>query len=205
MTKLKEIIFATGNKGKLAEVKKIFEETGIEIISLYDLGDVPEIIEDGDTFEANSFIKAKAIFDIYKKPVIADDSGLEIEQLDGHPGIYAARYAGENCTYEDNNIKVINELKDFPEPHKARFVCCAVYYDGENKEVSFGYLPGRIIKEFRGQNGFGYDPIFVPDGFEQTLSEMNLEDKNGISHRAEAFNDLRTKLQTRFLPTEPGK
>lgn len=198
MTRLKQIIFATGNKGKLAEVKKIFEETGIDIISLYDLGEVPEIIEDGDSFEANSFIKAKAIYDIHKKPVIADDSGLEIEQLNNRPGIYAARYAGENCTYEDNNIKVLNELKDFSEPHKARFVCCAIYYDGENKEVSFGYLPGRIIKEFKGQNGFGYDPIFVPDGFDRTLSEMNLEEKNKISHRAEAFNNLREKSLTHF-------
>ncbi|OGU33862.1 MAG: non-canonical purine NTP pyrophosphatase, RdgB/HAM1 family [Ignavibacteria bacterium GWB2_35_6b] len=198
MDKLKEIIFATGNKGKLAEVKKIFEGTEIDIISLYDLGEVPEIIEDGDTFEANSFIKAKAIFDSQKKPVIADDSGLEIEQLENRPGVYAARYAGENCTYEDNNIKVINELKDFPEPHRARFVCCAVYYDGQNKEVSFGYLRGKIIKEFRGQNGFGYDPIFIPDGFDKTLSEMNIEEKNKMSHRAEAFNDLRNKLQVRF-------
>jgi len=162
------------------------------------LGEVPEIIEDGDTFEANSFIKAKAIFDSQKKPVIADDSGLEIEQLENRPGVYAARYAGENCTYEDNNIKVINELKDFPEPHRARFVCCAVYYDGQNKEVSFGYLRGKIIKEFRGQNGFGYDPIFIPDGFDKTLSEMNIEEKNKMSHRAEAFNDLRNKLQVRF-------
>ena len=199
MEKLQQIIFATGNKGKLAEVKKIFEGTGIEIISLYDLGDVPEIIEDGDTFEANSFIKAKAIYDIHKKPVIADDSGLEIEQLDNRPGIYAARYAGENCTYEDNNLKVIDELKEFPEPHNARFVCCAVYYDGENKEVSFGYLPGKIIKEFRGQNGFGYDPIFIADGHERTFSEMSLEEKNEMSHRANAFNNLKEKLKTRFI------
>lgn len=194
MINKKQIIFATGNKGKIAEVKKIFEGTDFEIISLYDLGDVPEIIEDGDTFEVNSFIKAKAIYEIHKKPVIADDSGLEIEQLDGRPGVYAARYAGENCTYDDNNRKVISELKDFTEPHKARFVCCAVYYDGLNKEVSFGYLPGKIIKEFRGQNGFGYDPIFVPDGFEQTLSEMNIEEKNKMSHRAEAFNELKKKI-----------
>lgn len=199
MSKQNKIIFATGNKGKLAEVRKIFEGTGIEIISLYDLGDVPEIIEDGDTFEANAFIKAKAIYDIHNKPVIADDSGLEIEQLDGRPGIYAARYAGENCTYDDNNKKVIAELSDFPEPHKARFVCCAVYFDGINKEVSFGYLPGKMIKEFRGEHGFGYDPIFVPDGYVKTLSEMSLADKNEMSHRAKAFNDLKEKLKTRFL------
>lgn len=194
MINKKQIIFATGNKGKIAEAKKIFEGTDFEIISLYDLGDVPEIIEDGNTFEANSFIKAKAIYDIHKKPVIADDSGLEIEQLDCRPGVYAARYAGENCTYDDNNRKVISELEKFHEPHKARFVCCAVYYDGENKEVSFGYLPGKIIKEFRGQNGFGYDPIFVPDGFDKTLSEMNIEEKNKMSHRAEAFNELKDKI-----------
>ena len=120
---MEKLIFATGNKGKLKEVKEIFKNTYYEIISLFDLGDVPEIIEDGDTYEANAIIKAKAIYDIYKTPVIADDSGLSIEQLNGEPGVYSARYAGENCTYADNNKKVLEVLKSYPSPHKAKFIC----------------------------------------------------------------------------------
>jgi XTP/dITP diphosphohydrolase len=189
-----KLIFATGNKGKLKEVKEIFKNTNYEIISLYDLGDVPEIVEDGDTYEANALIKAKAIYDIYKMPVIADDSGLSVEQLNGEPGVFSARYAGENCTYDDNNKKLIKELSKYPEPHNAKFVCCAVYFNGEKDVNTFGYLPGKIIDKFIGKNGFGYDPIFIPDGFTKTLAEFTSEEKNKISHRAIAFNSLKELL-----------
>lgn len=189
-----KIIFATQNKGKAQEVKALFENSTFEIISLYDLGNNIEIEENGSSFSENAFIKAKAIHNIYKEPVVADDSGLVIEQLDGRPGIYAARYAGENCTYEDNNIKVINELKNLPEPHKAKFVSCAVYYDGKKEIESFGELPGVIINEQRGTQGFGYDPIFIPEGHNKTVSEMDFDEKNRISHRAQSFNLLKEKL-----------
>jgi len=191
---LKEIIFASGNKGKIAEVKGIFSGTDYQIISLYDLGAVPDIIEDGDTFEENAKIKAKFIFDIYKRPVIADDSGLTVEQLHGAPGVYSARYAGENCTYLDNNLKLINALKDLPDPHKAKFVCCAVYLDNKNYYHQTGELSGRIISELKGSNGFGYDPVFIADRFEQTLAEMDSSQKNKMSHRALAFNKLKEVL-----------
>ena len=189
-----KIIFATQNKGKAAEAKAIFADSSIEIISLYDLGNNINVEEHGTTFRENAFIKAKAVFDIYKVPVVADDSGLAIEQLEGRPGVYSARYAGENCTYEDNNLKVIDELKDFPEPHRAKFISYAVYYDGKNEIEAIGELPGYIIKEQRGTNGFGYDPIFIPDGFEKTISEMDFEEKNKISHRARSFTVLKEKL-----------
>ncbi|MCF6269210.1 MAG: RdgB/HAM1 family non-canonical purine NTP pyrophosphatase [Melioribacteraceae bacterium] len=191
---MNKLIFATGNKGKLKEVKEIFENTNYEIISLYDLGEVPEIIEDGDTYEANALIKAKAIYEIHKTPVIADDSGLSVEQLNGKPGVYSARYAGENCTYADNNKKILDELKSFPTPHKAKFVCSAVFYDGKNITRAFGELRGYIISEFKGTNGFGYDPIFVPEGSSRTLAQFSSEDKNEISHRAIAFNTLKDLL-----------
>lgn len=191
---MKKLIFATGNKGKLKEVKKIFSETDYEIISLYDLGDVPEIIEDGDTYEANALIKAKAIYEIYKMHVIADDSGLSVEQLNGEPGVYSARYAGENCTYDDNNKKILEVLKPYPSPHKAKFVCSAVHYDGANITRAFGELHGQITSEFKGEHGFGYDPIFVPDGSSRTLAQYSSEEKNEISHRAIAFNSLKELL-----------
>ena len=191
---MKKLIFATGNKGKLKEVKKIFSNTEYEIISLYDLGDVPEIIEDGDTYEANALIKAKAIYDIHKMPVIADDSGLSVEQLNGEPGVYSARYAGENCTYDDNNNKILEVLKPYPSPHKAKFVCSAVFYDGKNITRAFGELHGQIVSEFKGEHGFGYDPIFVPDGSSRTLAQYSSEEKNKISHRAIAFNGLKDLL-----------
>ena len=189
-----KIIFATQNPGKAEEVKAIFAGSAFEIVSLYDLGNNVEIEEYGTTFKENALIKAKTVYNIYKEPVVADDSGLVIEQLDGRPGVYSARYAGENCTYEDNNFKVINELKKFSEPHKAKFLSYAVYYDGKNEIAVIGELPGQIINEQRGTNGFGYDPIFIPDGYNQTISEMDFEKKNKISHRAMSFNRLKEKL-----------
>lgn len=191
-----KIIFATQNKGKAAEVKAIFANSPIEIISLYDLGNNIDIEEHGTTFRENAFIKAKAVYDIYQEPVVADDSGLSIEQLNGRPGVYSARYSGENCTYEDNNLKVIEELKDFPEPHFAKFISYAVYYDGKNEIEAIGELPGKIIKEQRGTNGFGYDPIFIPDGYEKTISELDFDLKNRISHRAKSFAVLKKKLMS---------
>lgn len=189
-----ELIFATGNKGKLAEVQKIFENTNFKIISLYELGDVPEIEEPGSTFAENALIKAEAIFSIYGKPVVADDSGLAVEQLNGEPGVYSARYAGENCTYDDNNKKLIKVLQQYDTPHKAKFVCSAIYFDGESKITAVGELHGEIIPEYRGENGFGYDPIFLPNGFDRTLAELTTEEKNEISHRAKAFNKLKSQI-----------
>lgn len=189
-----KIIFATGNKGKLKEVQNIFENTKFEVVSLYDFGEVPKIIEDADTFEGNAKIKAEAIYDIHKIPVIADDSGLAVDQLNGEPGVYSARYAGENCTYDDNNKKVLEALSEFPQPHNAQFLCCAVFFDGQKHLASMGVLPGEIVRESRGGHGFGYDPIFKPDGAKKTLAEMSLEEKNKISHRAKAFNKLKTMM-----------
>ncbi|MFA8342227.1 MAG: RdgB/HAM1 family non-canonical purine NTP pyrophosphatase [Rhodothermaceae bacterium] len=189
-----KVIFATGNNGKAIEVKKLFENTEYEIVSLKDIGDNTEIIEDADTFEGNALIKAKVIYEKYKTPVIADDSGLMVEQLNNEPGVFSARYAGENCTYDDNNNKLLSELKNFPEPHPAKFVCAAVYYDGNTTHSLFGEFKGEIVMEKRGEKGFGYDPVFKPEGYEVTLAEMDLEEKNKISHRAIAFEKLKEKM-----------
>lgn len=185
-----KIILATNNKGKLKEIKNIFSNSSFEIISLSDIGFKEEIEETGTTFKDNAFIKADTIFNIYNIPVIADDSGLEVEQLGGKPGVFSARYAGENVTYADNNRKLLQELNEFSEPHKARFLCCAVFVNGSERIAVNGELKGEIISEFKGENGFGYDPIFKPEGYDKTLAEMDLEEKNKISHRSKAFNNL---------------
>ncbi|MCZ7603749.1 MAG: RdgB/HAM1 family non-canonical purine NTP pyrophosphatase [Melioribacteraceae bacterium] len=193
---MRKVVFATGNKGKLKEVIDIFSDTKIQIIPMDELGNIPEIEEDGLTFEDNALIKARFVYSKYGLPTIADDSGLSIEQLGGKPGVLSARYAGEGCTFNDNNLKVLKELEGLPEPHKAQFMSVAIYFNGRSLQTCVGKLPGKIIDDFRGSNGFGYDPIFVPDGYETTLAEMTLQEKNKISHRAKAFNQLKEILLT---------
>lgn len=191
-----KLVFASTNEGKIKEVCDIFSDTGIMIIPMKELGSIPEIEEDGLTFEDNAFKKAKIVFQKFGLPTIADDSGLSIEQLGGRPGVLSARYAGEGCSYSDNNEKVLKELAGLPEPHRAQFITMAIYFNGRAVQRAVGKLPGKIIHEFRGTNGFGYDPIFVPDGFDTTLAEMTMEEKNRISHRAKAFNELKEILLT---------
>jgi len=189
----KKIFFATNNKGKYKEVSEIFE--GYEVDFLGNYPDFPEIIEDGETYEDNAKIKAFMVYEKFKVPVIADDSGLSVEQLNGRPGVYSARYAGENCTYDDNNNLLLKELESFPLPHKASFFCCSVYYDGVNYLSAMGELKGEIIKEKTGVNGFGYDPVFKPEGFNKSLAELPLEEKNKISHRGKSFRELKLKIE----------
>jgi len=191
---MNKIIFASQNKGKVKEVVQILNGLDIEIISLTDMSEQIEIIEDGDSFEANAFIKAKQVYNIFKLPTIADDSGLVVDQLNGAPGIYSARFAGEEGNDEANNKKLLDELKNYPEPHIAKFVCAAVYYDGEEVHTAIGEFNGRIIDEENGTHGFGYDPLFVPDGYSITSAEMEPSLKNSISHRFNAFNKLKNIL-----------
>ncbi|MCG6915341.1 RdgB/HAM1 family non-canonical purine NTP pyrophosphatase [bacterium BMS3Abin03] len=192
---MKKIIFASKNKGKIEEVKHILGDLEIQIVSLLDINESTDIEETGTTFEENAFIKAKEVYDKFRIPTIADDSGLVVEQLNDRPGVYSSRYAGEECDDQANNKKLLVELKKFPQPHPAKFVCAAIYYDGEKKIVSFGEIKGRIIDEERGKNGFGYDPIFVPDGYTITSAELDSADKNSISHRFKAFNALKDQLR----------
>ncbi len=190
MTGVKKIIFATKNLGKLEEVKHILGEKEFELLSLNDFNDVEEVVEDGTSFEENAIKKAKYVYKKFGVPVIADDSGLVVEQLNGEPGIYSARYSGENATDKENNRKLILRLLHLPQPHKAKFVCAAVYFDGRNLLKSEGEIGGQIIHELRGENGFGYDPLFLPDGHNQTTAELELGEKNKISHRSLAFRAL---------------
>lgn len=186
---MNSLVFASKNKGKIKEVTEIFGTGDIKILSLLGL-DFPEIIENGSTFEANAKIKAETVFDALRVPVISDDSGLEVMQLGGHPGVFSARYSGEYASDQENNEKLINEIKNFDEPHFAKYVCTAVYFDGKNYFSANGEIEGRIVTKGRGINGFGYDPYFIPDGYELTMAELTLYEKNIISHRAKAFNEL---------------
>ncbi len=189
-----KLIFATRNGGKIIEVSNILKDAGIKLVSLLGLDDKLEIVESGSTFEENAKIKAETVYNAFRVPVIADDSGLAVDQLGGRPGIFSARYAGENASDEENNRKLLFELKNYPEPHYAKFICSAVFYDGKEFLSTNGEIKGRIIKNAKGYNGFGYDPLFIPDGYNTTTAELDLDGKNKISHRAIAFKKLREKI-----------
>ena len=188
------IIFASKNNGKIREVKDILSGTSLEILSLLDLNNNENIIEDGKTFEENAIIKASHVFNKYKIPVIADDSGLVVDQLHGGPGVFSARYSGPNATDVQNNMKLINELKYLPEPHFAKYICSAVFYNGEKYLIAEGEEGGIITLNAKGVNGFGYDPIFIPNNYSVTMAELDPKEKNKISHRAKAFNKLKEQL-----------
>ena len=193
-----KLLFATTNKGKFKEVQKIFSETTFTILSLSDFSEIPEIIENGATFAENAKIKAKTVYNLFKVPTIADDSGLSVDQLNGEPGVFSARYAGENATDKLNNKLLLEKLSHFAEPHFARFVCSAAFYDGENFILVEDVMEGKIVHEPRGDNGFGYDPLFIAEGFSVTNGELSLEEKNKISHRAKAFNRLHELIYQKY-------
>ncbi|MBE6021207.1 MAG: XTP/dITP diphosphatase [Firmicutes bacterium] len=189
------VIAATQNKHKLTELRSIMEKFGMEVISQSEagLGDI-DVVEDGDTFEANSFKKANEIMKLSGKIAVADDSGLAVDYLGGAPGVYSARYAGEHKSDLDNNNKLLAEL-DGVENRRASFVSVVtmVYPDGK-VIAARGECPGTIIHEPRGDGGFGYDPLFVPDGFEKTFAQITAEEKNTVSHRAKALEKLEEML-----------
>lgn len=187
---MKKILLATTNKGKLNDVKEILKDFEVEILSFLDFNYYPEVEEIGTSFLENAELKVKAAFEKYGIPSIGDDSGLESFQLNGEPGIYSARYAGENSSDEENNLKLITKLSNYAEPHPGRFVCAAVYFDGRDLRSAMGEVKGNIINNPRGKNGFGYDPLFVPDGYDKTMAELTHEEKNKISHRLKAFKEL---------------
>lgn len=191
------IVAATQNKHKIEEISAITEQFGMEIISRKDAG-VPnfEVEEDGETFEENSEKKARVIMEACGKITIADDSGLMVDALGGAPGVYSARYAGEDGNDAKNNVKLLAVLSDVPmEDRTAKFVSVItmVYPDG-SKLVARGEVRGHIIFEEKGTNGFGYDPLFVPEGFTKTFAELTSEEKNRISHRASALRELERLL-----------
>ncbi|MFS0672975.1 XTP/dITP diphosphatase [Ornithinibacillus sp. 179-J 7C1 HS] len=195
---MKEIIIATKNEGKAKEFKTLFDRYGIKAVSLLDLPqDLPDIEETGSTFEENAALKSEGIANILNIPVMADDSGLEIDALDGKPGIFSARYAGEPKDDKKNIQKVLEELKNVPEADRtARFVCVlSISIPGEKTIYKKGYCEGSIAIEEKGNHGFGYDPIFIPKVYSHTMAELTPEEKNKISHRKNAMVQLEDWIQ----------
>lgn len=194
-----KVVLGTKNEHKLNEFLAIFKEQNylIDLVSVNSFGgEISDPFEDGKSFTENAIIKAKFYYDLFKIPVIADDSGLCVDALDGEPGIYSARYASDitvNANSRDNRQKLLLKLKNI-ESRNAHFTACVVYYDGTNLIVSEGYLNGEITFCEKGSNGFGYDSIFKPNGYDLTLAEMEEEEKNKISHRYQAIKSLIVKL-----------
>ncbi len=185
---MEQIIFATHNKHKLQEVKKLLSDK-FKILSLNDIGLYDEIPETGFTLKENASQKSHYLVQRFSQNCFADDTGLEVDALNGEPGVFSARYAGEKATYEQNVEKLLTELKGIKN-RKARFktVISLIY---NNKEYFFeGVVEGQILTEKKGNKGFGYDPVFVPSGYNQTFAEINTELKNKISHRGKAIQNL---------------
>jgi len=186
---MKELLIATNNKDKVKEIKHILEGLYINVYSLSDKNIIIDVDEDKDTLEGNALKKAKEVYEHAGIPCSADDTGLFVDALNGEPGVYSSRYAGENVTYADNRKKLLFDMSEVGQGERAaefRTVVC--YYYGKDKyEFFYGVCKGIITKEERGENGFGYDAIFRPDGYEKTFAELDLSEKNKISHRAKAF------------------
>ncbi|PKN72765.1 MAG: non-canonical purine NTP pyrophosphatase [Deltaproteobacteria bacterium HGW-Deltaproteobacteria-10] len=195
-----KIVFASWNEGKVKEVKSILAETGIEMISLNAYSSIPEIVEDGKTFLENALKKARITSEFTGENVLADDSGLIVDVLEGEPGIYSARYAGPNATDEENNAKLLAKLKNIPQHQRtASFQCVLVLYRTDGTFDSFeGKWQGQIIDEKRGSNGFGYDPIFWIPELKMTAAELPADIKNKASHRGQAVAKFKSSLLTKL-------
>jgi XTP/dITP diphosphohydrolase len=193
-----DIVLATRNKNKAEELKRITEGMPVSIFSLDDFPGCPETEEDGATFEANAIKKALAIARYTGKPALADDSGLEVYGLGGAPGIYSARYAGAGATDRQNTGKLLSEMRSLVQDKRgARFVCCiALAFPDGSTYTFYGYATGSIGTEQRGVRGFGYDPVFYPDGCNRTFAEMDEKEKDALSHRGKALQAFSLYLKT---------
>ncbi len=194
---IKELVLATRNPDKARELATLLSNMGIRIRTLADFPEAPEVEEDGDTCRDNAIKKAVTIAKVTGVVAVADDTGLEVDALDGRPGVHAARYAGEGATYEDNCRKLLKELSGVPtEKRRARFITvAAIAKPGGEVEVAEGMLEGQITEVPIGEKGFGYDPVFLVPTLGKTLAELNAEEKNSISHRARAFRKAKDLLR----------
>lgn len=193
---IRELVLATRNHDKVIELVALLGDLGITIRTLDEFPDAPDVVEDGDTCEANAVKKARAIAESTGLPAVADDTGLEVDALGGRPGVYAARYAGEDATYEDNCQKLLRELIGVPhEQRTARFLTvAAIALPSDGIRVAQGTLEGVIAEEANGTLGFGYDPVFLIPKLGKTLAQLPADQKNTISHRAKAFAKVREML-----------
>ena len=203
------IVFATGNKDKMKEIRRILGNLDAEILSMKEAGVFEDVVEDGTTFSENAAIKASAIYKLLEEKdpeaaketvVLADDSGLEVDYLGGEPGIYSARYLGKDTPYTEKNRIIIERLKDAEgEERSARFVCAiAACLPGGKMLGTLGKMEGRIGYEIAGENGFGYDPIFFLPEYGKTSAEISADEKNAISHRGKALREMEKLLREAF-------
>ena len=199
----RKIIFATGNEGKMLEVREILQDMDADILSMKEAGIDIDIVEDGTTFEENAAIKARAVAAATQEEaiVLADDSGLEVDYLDKEPGIYSARYMGEDTPYSVKNKNLIDRLEGVPDNKRtARFVCAiAAALPGGEVITTSGVIEGRIDHEEKGNNGFGYDPIFYVPEYGCTTAQLSVEEKNRVSHRARALAAMKEELEQRLF------
>jgi len=194
-----KVVIATHNKDKLKEIKKGLSTLKLDLIDLFSFPDIGEIVEDGETLRENALIKAKTVYELTGIPAIADDTGLEVDALDGKPGVYTARFAGENCSYMDNVNKMLEVMQEIKKPDRgAFFKTVMAFYDGKKELFVEGIVKGIITENKKGLAGFGYDPIFYVVEEGKTFAEMTIEQKNIISHRGRAIKKLLPKLNLYF-------
>ena len=198
------IVLATTNKKKIEEMQRMFRGYAIRFVTLTSFPGCPEVLEDGKTFRANAVKKALAVSKFTGCPAVADDSGLEVPALGGAPGVISARYAGEGAKDHENVTKLLREMRPLTEDvdRKARFVCCIAFANPEGTCRTFtGYVEGVIGKRQKGFNGFGYDPVFYPEGDDRTFAEMTAQEKDRLSHRGRAMKKLYRYLRSTLLKT----
>ncbi len=195
-----KIVLATNNKYKIEEIKDILSNPQLEILTLNDFKDFPKIEETGKTLEENAILKAKAIYQFTQVISFADDSGLEVDALDGAPGVLSSRFAGQHCSYKDNNMKLLSLMKNIPpEKRGATFVCVvAIAKDVDNIKTVRGEVRGIITTEEKGESGFGYDPLFYLPELDKTFAQLSFEEKNKKSHRAFAFRKAKELIEKDF-------
>ena len=187
-----ELVIATRNAGKLREIRHLLEGVGINVLGMEAFPGLPEVVEDGHTFAANAAKKAETVARLTGRPCLADDSGLTVEVLDGEPGVHSARYAGEPGNDAANNARLLRELAEVPDDRRQAAFCCvmALCRPGQPTCLFEGRVAGRILRAPRGTGGFGYDPLFLVEGFGRTMAELPLAEKNRISHRGQALRQV---------------
>ena len=202
---MKQLVLATHNNHKAEEFRLLLAGTGIDVLTLDKFPQVKDIVEDHDTLEGNAVKKARETFRLTSIPSLADDTGLEVYYLNGEPGVFSSRYAGPDATYAENVKKLLKSLKGVPARRRhARFRCVLAFVAPDNSEkLVEGICPGTITEEPRGAGGFGYDPIFLPNGYQQTFAEMSMELKNRISHRARAMENMKEVLVRYYGALQP--
>jgi len=194
-----KIVIATHNQDKLKEIQREIDGFKWEVVSLNAFPEILEIVEDGKTLVENALIKAREVFEKTGLPTISDDTGLEVDALDGAPGVYTARYAGEDCSYEDNVNKMLKDMHKVPMPNRTAMFKTVMVFKDENEELIVeGVVKGIISRETRGEDGFGYDPIFYVPENNKTFAEMTMSEKNKISHRGNAIRNLINELKSRY-------